>query len=167
MADPDPGRHLQSLLALACRDRAAVMVATPPAWVKLNATPGTFSTASPYSMIRGRYEGLLYKPTHESLDSSRRSRRDACLSDRPDRDSDSGPCGRVQLVQRQARALRIRGCSYGGPDRSPLAYRAPADSSEREGRSNTDDYTRGRQKCPEIQEKVAGLRPEPSPTKSQ
>ena len=44
-------------------------------------------------MIRGRYEGLLYKLTDESLDSSRRSRRDACLSDRPDRDSDSGPCG--------------------------------------------------------------------------
>src|SRR5690348_12116596 len=93
MADPHPGRHLQSLLALARHDRAAAMVAAPPAWAKLNATPGIFSAASQYSMIRGRYDSLFYTVTDECLDSSRRSRRDACLSDRPDRNSDSRPCG--------------------------------------------------------------------------
>src|SRR5579859_1260963 len=95
MADPHPGRHLQSFLALAGPHWAAVMVATAPAGVKLNAALGTFSAASPYSMERGRYEGLLYKLADESLDPSRRARRSTCLPDRTDRGSGGGPRGRA------------------------------------------------------------------------
>jgi len=35
MVDSHPGRHLQPIPAVARRDRAAVMVAMPPVWVKL------------------------------------------------------------------------------------------------------------------------------------
>lgn len=42
-------------------------------------------------MLRGRYEGLLYKLADEGLDPSRRARRSTCLPDRPDRGSGSSP----------------------------------------------------------------------------
>jgi len=55
-------------------------------------------------MLRGRYEGLLYKLADEGLDSSCRARRGTCLPDRPGRGSGggqrSGPGSRADCITR-------------------------------------------------------------------